>query len=51
MGFVWAVPKSGKIAFGAIHATSGDIESKIGKLRVRIERTRCAGLTARPQVC
>lgn len=37
ISFVWAVPKSGKVAFAAIHATSGDIESKIHKLRAALE--------------
>ena len=31
--FVWAVPKNGAIAFAAINATSGDIESKVRRLR------------------
>src|ERR1019366_6618270 len=34
---VWAVPKAGKVAFAAIHATSGDIASKINKLREALE--------------
>ena len=35
--FVWAVPKEGKVAFAAIHATSGEIGSKIQKLRKSLE--------------
>ena len=35
--FVWAVPKHGAVAFAAIHATSGEIESKVGKLREALE--------------
>jgi len=35
--FVWAVPKSGPVAFAAIKATSGDIESKVRKLREALE--------------
>jgi CHAT domain-containing protein len=35
--FVWAVPKSGAVAFAAINATSGDIESKVRKLREALE--------------
>jgi CHAT domain-containing protein len=35
--FVWAVPKNGAIAFAAINATSGDIESKVRKLREALE--------------
>jgi len=35
--FVWAVPKQGQIAFAAIKATSGDIESKVRKLRQALE--------------
>ncbi len=35
--FVWAVPKTGKVSFAAIHATSGDIETKIRKLREALE--------------
>jgi CHAT domain-containing protein len=35
--FVWAVPKSGKVAFAAIAATSGDIETKVRKLRAALE--------------
>ena len=35
--FVWAVPKSGPIAFAAVNATIGDVESKIRKLREALE--------------
>jgi CHAT domain-containing protein len=35
--FVWAVPKTGKVAFAAIHATYGDIGSKIHDLRKALE--------------
>jgi CHAT domain-containing protein len=35
--FVWAVPKTGPVAFAAIKAPSGDIESKIRKLREALE--------------
>ena len=35
--FVWAVPKNGAVAFAAIKATSGDIESKVRKLREALE--------------
>jgi CHAT domain-containing protein len=35
--FVWAVPKEGPVAFAAISATSGDIESKVRKLREALE--------------
>jgi CHAT domain-containing protein len=35
--FVWAVPKNGPVAFAAIKATSGDIESKVRKLREALE--------------
>ncbi|GLR84191.1 CHAT domain-containing tetratricopeptide repeat protein [Bradyrhizobium iriomotense] len=35
--FVWAVPKSGPVAFAAIKARSGDIETKIRKLREALE--------------
>jgi len=35
--FVWAVPKSGKVAFAAIHASSRDIASKIKRLRKSLE--------------
>ncbi|MDB5516196.1 MAG: hypothetical protein JWQ17_2954 [Tardiphaga sp.] len=35
--FVWAVPKSGPVAFAAIRATSGDIESKVRNLREALE--------------
>ena len=31
--FVWAVPKDGPVTFASIKATSGDIESKVRKLR------------------
>ncbi len=37
ISFVWAVPKAGKVAFAAIRATSGNIESKINKLREALE--------------
>jgi len=37
ISFVWAVPKTGKVAFAAIHASAGDIESKIRKLREALE--------------
>jgi CHAT domain-containing protein len=37
MSFVWAVPKTGNVAFAAIPATAGDIESKIRKLREALE--------------
>ena len=37
ISFVWAVPKAGKVAFAAIHATSGNIETKIHKLREALE--------------
>jgi CHAT domain-containing protein len=37
ISFVWAVPKSGKVAFAAIKASAGDIESKILKLREALE--------------
>ena len=35
--FVWAVPKTGAVAFAAIPATSGEIESKVRKLREALE--------------
>jgi CHAT domain-containing protein len=35
--FVWAVPKDGVVAFAAITATSGDVESKVRKLREALE--------------
>jgi CHAT domain-containing protein len=35
--FVWAIPKNGPVAFAAINATSGDIESKVRKLREALE--------------
>lgn len=35
--FVWAVPKTGAVAFAAIKASSGDIESKVRKLREALE--------------
>ena len=35
--FVWAVPKDGPVAFAAINATAGDIESKVRKLREALE--------------
>lgn len=35
--FVWAVPKQGEIAFSAISATSGEIESKVRELREALE--------------
>ncbi|QOZ76075.1 hypothetical protein XH83_11835 [Bradyrhizobium sp. CCBAU 53351] len=35
--FVWAVPKSGPVAFAAVQAKIGDIESKIRKLREALE--------------
>jgi CHAT domain-containing protein len=37
IGFVWAVPKNGKVAFAAIHATAGDLESRVRKLREALE--------------
>jgi len=37
IGFVWAVPKDGKVAFAAIHASAGDLEDKIRKLREALE--------------
>lgn len=35
--FVWAVPKNGPVAFAAINATSGQIESRVRKLREALE--------------
>jgi CHAT domain-containing protein len=35
--FVWAVPKEGQVSFASIPATSGDLESKIRKLREALE--------------
>ncbi|WP_298883847.1 CHAT domain-containing protein [uncultured Bradyrhizobium sp.] len=35
--FVWAVPKSGPVAFAAVNAGVGDIETKIRKLREALE--------------
>lgn len=35
--FVWAVPKTGPVAFAAVKAKSGEIESKIRKLREALE--------------
>jgi len=35
--FVWAVPKAGPIAFAKVNASSGDIESRIRKLREALE--------------
>ena len=35
--FVWAVPKVGAVAFAEIKATSGEIESKVRKLREALE--------------
>jgi CHAT domain-containing protein len=35
--FVWALTKGGPVAFAAIHASAGDIESKIHKLRQALE--------------
>jgi CHAT domain-containing protein len=37
IGFVWAVPKDGKVAFAAIHASAGDLESRVRKLREALE--------------
>jgi CHAT domain-containing protein len=37
IGFVWAVPKDGKVAFAAIHASAGDLETRIRKLREALE--------------
>jgi CHAT domain-containing protein len=35
--FVWAVPKSGPVAFAAVKASIGDVETKIRKLREALE--------------
>ena len=35
--FVWAVPKSGPVAFAAVNAKIGDVESKIRKLREALD--------------
>jgi CHAT domain-containing protein len=35
--FVWAVPKEGAVAFAEIKATSGELESKVRKLREALE--------------
>jgi CHAT domain-containing protein len=35
--FVWAVPKTGKVAFAAVKASGGDIETKVRKLREALE--------------
>jgi CHAT domain-containing protein len=35
--FVWAVPKTGPVAFAAVNAKIGDIETKIRKLREALE--------------
>src|SRR5229473_1149606 len=35
--FVWALPKTGAVAFASINATSGEIESKVRKLREALE--------------
>ena len=35
--FAWAVPKEGPVAFAAINATAGEIESKVRKLREALE--------------
>jgi CHAT domain-containing protein len=35
--FVWAVPKQGTVAFAAIDATSGDIQSRVNKLRESLD--------------
>jgi CHAT domain-containing protein len=35
--FVWAVPKSGPIAFATVNARIGDVETKIRKLREALE--------------
>jgi CHAT domain-containing protein len=35
--FVWAVPKDGAVAFAAIPATAGELETKIRKLREALE--------------
>ncbi len=36
-GFVWAVPKSGPVAFASIKATPADIEAKVKTLRKALE--------------
>ncbi|MBB5055085.1 CHAT domain-containing protein [Afipia massiliensis] len=36
-GFVWAVPKNGPVAFAVIPMTSGELESKVRKLREALE--------------
>jgi CHAT domain-containing protein len=35
--FVWAVPKDGPVAFAAISATAGEVQSKVNKLREALE--------------
>jgi CHAT domain-containing protein len=35
--FAWAVPKEGPVAFAAINASAGEIESKVRKLREALE--------------
>jgi CHAT domain-containing protein len=35
--FVWAVPKTGPVAFAAIKASSGDVDNKVRKLREALE--------------
>jgi CHAT domain-containing protein len=35
--FVWAIPKNGPVAFAAIRQTSGEVASKVGKLREALE--------------
>lgn len=35
--FVWAVPKNGPVLFSTINATSGEIESKVRRLREALE--------------
>ncbi len=35
--FVWAVPKNGPVAFAEVKATSGDIETRVRKLREALE--------------
>ncbi len=35
--FVWAVPKNGPVAFAVIHATAGEMETKIHDLRKALE--------------
>jgi CHAT domain-containing protein len=37
VGFVWAVPKDGKVAFAAINAGAGDLEKRILRLREALE--------------